>query len=202
MEAFPSMCSETRKEGVCIMMQKAFHDLRRSAKQGKDLRVLLIAAMFVALNLAIDQFSLQITPELKLSVGFVTGAMTGFLCGPSIAMLAGAITDVLAWMIRPVGPFFLGFTLTAALAGLIYGLVLYRCKFTFGRALLAKALINLICNIGLTTLWVSMLGGKAFFVLLPLRALKNLLLLPIEAFLLYLLGRGLETILTRGKIKL
>ncbi len=37
----------------------------------------------------------------------------------------------------------------------------------------------------MNTLWISMLYGKGFFVILPLRVLKNAIMLPIDSCILY-----------------
>ena len=69
--------------------------------------------------------------------------------------------------------------------GLIWGLWLYPRKITVWRAIGAKACINLFCNIGLNTLWLTITGGKAMSVLLVTRVPKNLILLPIEVVLTF-----------------
>ena len=84
-----------------------------------------------------------------------------------------------------MGMYFPGFTLTAVVAGLFWGLWLYPRRVSVWRAIGAKTCINLFCNIGLNTLWLMMTGGKAMSVLLALRVPKNLLILPVEIVLLY-----------------
>ena len=87
---------------------------------------------------------------------------------------------------QPVhGRVFPGYTLTAVVGGLIWGLWLYPRKITVWRAIGAKTCINLFCNICLNTLWLTVTGGKAMSVLLVTRVPKNLILLPIEIVLVY-----------------
>lgn len=166
-----------------------------SAGNLKKTRCIAAMAMLIAVYIAADQFSLQITPELRLGFSFIANALVGLLFGPVAAMLSGAATDVIVAVITPRGPYFPGYTLTAIVSGLLYGLVLYNKKVTYPRALLAKGLVNVIGNIVLNTIWISITGGKALFVLLPARVLKNLAMLPIEALLLYLLGGALSRFL-------
>ena len=87
--------------------------------------------------------------------------------------------------IRDRGGYFPGFTLTAITAGLIWGLWLYPRRVSVWRAIGAKTCINVFCNIGLNTLWLTLTGGKAMAALLAIRIPKNLILLPIEIVLLY-----------------
>ncbi len=50
---------------------------------------------------------------------------------------------------------------------------------------MAELLIKILVNCILNTLWISMLYGKGFFALLPLRVLKNAIMLPIDSAILY-----------------
>ena len=84
-----------------------------------------------------------------------------------------------------MGAYFPGYTLTAVVGGLIWGLWLYPRKITVWRAIGAKTCINLFCNICLNTLWLTVTGGKAMSVLLVTRVPKTLILLPIEIVLVY-----------------
>ena len=105
------------------------------------------------------------------------------LFGPVVGMMAGVCTDVLGYFAGnlTMGAYFPGYTLTAITAGLFWGLWLYPRKVSVWRAVGAKACINLFCNIGLNTLWLTITGGKAMGALLALRVPKNLIMLPIEA---------------------
>ena len=111
-------------------------------------------------------------------------------------MASGFCTDVLGYLVNQGGGFYFpGYTLTAVSGGLIWGLWLYRPqggiadesrKKRILRVVGAKASINLICNIGLNTLWLTVTGGKALSLLLPARVVKNVILLPFECILLFL----------------
>jgi len=70
-------------------------------------------------------------------------------------------------------------------AGLIYGTLLYRNPVTVKRIVAAEFLTKLLVNCLLNTLWISMLYGKGFFAILPLRVLKNAIMLPIDSCILY-----------------
>ena len=102
--------------------------------------------------------------------------------------------DLLKYIIKPSGQFFPGFTFDAILAGVLYGCMFYQKPFTLRRVLAAKFIVVLICNVFFNTLWISMLYGKAFMVLLPARVLKNLIMWPIDSVLLFSIGRYMERI--------
>jgi riboflavin transporter len=162
-------------------------------------RSLTLAAMLIALNVALSSVRVQITPELRLSLGFITQAASGMLLGPVCAMLTGAASDILSHICFPTGAYFPGYTLTAVVGGLIYGVFLFeRPRPNYLRALLVKGVMSLVCNIGLNTLWISLTGGQAMLALLPARLIKNLCLLPIEALLIYMTAAALTVALRRS----
>lgn len=171
----------------------------RSLGELKHVRCLAIAAIFIAINIALDQLGLtvRLSADLRISFGFLTNAAIGMLFGPVVGIMAGISTDVLGYFIggnAAMGAYFPGYTLTAAVGGLIWGLWLYPRKVTVWRVIGAKACINLVCNIGLNTFWLTLTSGDAMRVLLATRVPKNLLLLPIEVALLYFFMRQVERI--------
>lgn len=170
-------------------MSKKENIFVRSLHELKSTRCLALTALLIAINIALDLLGLTIKlpPNLRIGFGFLCNAAVGMLFGPVVGMMAGVCTDVLGYFAGnlTMGAYFPGYTLTAITAGLFWGLWLYPRKLTVWRALGAKACINLFCNIGLNTLWLTITGGKAMGALLALRVPKNLLMLPIETVLLY-----------------
>lgn len=95
--------------------------------------------------------------------------------------------DLIGAILFPFGSFFIGYTVTAGVAALIYGFLLYKKEedtftqkqFTI-RLILASILVTAIANIGLNTLWISITTGKAFMVLMSARIAKELIMVPIK----------------------
>ena len=100
--------------------------------------------------------------------------------------------DLVKFFMKPDGPFFFGFTFNAMLAAFIYGCFYYRRKLTIWRVLAAKFVVILIVNVLLNTLWLDMLYGKGFLAILPMRALKNLIMWPIDSVIFFTITRLLE----------
>lgn len=163
-----------------------------SVREFKKLRTIVLAAMFIALNLALDMVTIYITPDLRLGVGFVCSAMVGMLFGPAVAVVTAAAGDIIAYLMKPMGAYFPGFTISAVLGGVIYGLLFYRQEIKLWRCFLAKLLVSVLINIGLNTLWLSIMGGKGFIALLPARVLKNAVLWPIESLILYFVALAVK----------
>lgn len=171
--------------------------LRESAAEQKKPQTIVVTAMMIAMNIALSSMHVYLTPQMRVSFGFLTNAITGMLYGPVVAATAGAVGDVLSYLIRPDGAYFPGFTITAALGGLIYGFFLYRRPMNLPRAIAAKASISFLLNVLLNTFWMVVLYGKSFTALFPVRLTKNLMLLPIEVALLYVVGKAVQKITRR-----
>ena len=157
-----------------------------SARELRRVRSLTMAAMLLAIQVLLGFVaSIPIGSSIRISFGYLALASAGALLGPAVAPINGALADVIGFVLKPTGPYFPGFTITGLVSGLIYGLMLYRRDITLKRLLVTKLLIDVFCNLLLNTLWLNMLYGKAFFALLPGRALKNLLQYPVDVILLY-----------------
>ena len=118
--------------------------------------------------------------------------MVDFLFGPVVGGIFGGTLDLLKFLIKPDGQFFPGFTFDAMLGGVIYGSFLYRKPVKVWRVAAACFLVKLIVNCGFNTLWISMLYGKAFMVLLPARIMKNAVMWPIDTAIFVIILRAVE----------
>ena len=142
------------------------------------------AAVLAALHLILNQLTIPVSPYLQIGFDFLTMAVTGMLYGPWVAGMSGVITDLLGYMLRPNGPYFPGWTLSAFLIGMLYGLIFYNRPVTLRRVIVARLLMVVIFNFFLTPLWLSMLYGKAFVLMSSMRFIKNVIKFPIDVALL------------------
>ena len=141
-------------------------------------------ALFLALEIILTRFLSISTPILRLSFGFLPIAMLAIMYGPVWAGVAYALGDLIGAILFPIGPYFPGFTLTAGLSGLAFGLVLYKHPVTFKRSLIASMIVVLCFDLVLNTYWLNVLYGQAFLALLPTRFMKAVLAIPIETILI------------------
>lgn len=163
-----------------------------STQEFKSVRTIALCGLFAALAFILESFSVQVTNYIKIGFSGLPNELVDFLFGPVVGCLFAAAMDVFKWAVHPTGPWFFGYTLNAFLAGLIYGSFLYRKPIRIWRILAAKLLVAMLINVGLGTLWNSMLYGNAFLVILPPRLIKNLVMWPINSLVLYLVLRVLE----------
>ncbi|MEG0912950.1 MAG: folate family ECF transporter S component [Oscillospiraceae bacterium] len=174
-----------------------------SAGELKHTKTIATAALLIAVNITLDVLNIrvQISPDVRIGFGFLCNAAIGMLFGPAVAMLAGAATDVMGYLVNTGGgAYFPGYTLTAIVAGVFWGFWLYKKPVKLWRTAAAKACINIFCNIGLNTIWTAILLGNSIMVILPVRIAKNLILLPFEVVLLFTILSFVQKI--NGKIKI
>lgn len=153
---------------------------------------LTIFALLLALKIILSCITGISFGIIKISFAFIASALTGYLFGPYLAALAGGLTDIIGFFLFPSGMYFPGYTLTSVVTGLIYGFMLHHKKITFKRIFVTTIIQALICSLFLNTLWTSILLGKAFFAILPARLLKNLIIIPIESIMLYIILKYLR----------
>lgn len=141
---------------------------------------LVIMAFLIALEIVLTRFCSVNTPVLRIGFGFLPVSVMGIMFGPVWAAAGYAVGDILGMLIFPTGAFFPGFTVTAALTGLTFGIFLHGREITPKRVLPASCIILLGLNLFLDTFWLSILMGDGFIALLPTRIFKCLLMLPIH----------------------
>lgn len=166
-----------------------------SARMLKRTQTLTTVGILLAIQMLLSSYGMfQLTQSVKISLAHLALAPTAIFFGPVVAGIQGALSDFLGYLLRPDGPYFPGFTLTAALLGVIYGLLLFNTKRSLWQIILARILVALFVNIGLNTVFLAMLYGPAQWAALPLRILKNALQLPIDCLLLAAVCRAVTRI--------
>ncbi|WOC31305.1 MULTISPECIES: folate family ECF transporter S component [Caproicibacterium] len=168
--------------------------LRDSSAELKRLPSLVTAALLLALGLVLSGLGVYVTPTLRITFAFLANAVNALLFGPAVAMLTSGLGDILGYFLHPTGPYFPPYTLTAMLSGFLYGSFLYHRPIKLGRVIAAKASVTFLSNILLNTLWSSLLYGKSFLALFPLRFVKNIALLPVEIAMLFFFAKTAKKI--------
>lgn len=168
-------------------MQKIKQIYSDSFKELKITQNLVLCGLMAALAIALNYTtSIMITPNIRIGFSGLPNRVVEYLFGPGIGAVFGGVLDILKYILKPDGgAFFPGYTLSAVCGGIIYGSVLYKKPVRIWRILIAEFLVKLFVNCGLNTLWLTMTGGSAFMALLPLRALKNAIMLPVDTAILF-----------------
>ena len=171
----------------------------------KSVNPMMIRSMVLAgLLAALDIVFTRMLPTVYLPPGtflvrvgpqFLVFALAGWMLGPGWAMGMAMTSDLLGVLINATGTgqFFPGFTLTAGVSALGYGLILHRRSVTLWRAGAAAAAHMALVALPLTSLWNQTLGwypsfGSSFRLAAPWRAG---LVIP-YALLIFALQKALE----------
>lgn len=150
---------------------------------------LIITAIMIAMVVILTRFVGITTPLIRISFGYLPIVIVAIHYGPVWAGIAYTIADLIGSFLFPSGTFFPGFTLSACLTGVIYGLILYRHEVNLKNTLIAVALVELGINLLLNTFWLTIMLGKGYMALLPARLIKDLICIPIDTVLILALSK-------------
>ena len=148
------------------------------------------------------------TPILKISFAFVPTMLCATYLGWKWSVLINILGDLVGALLFPTGPYFVGYTVTTAIAGLIYGILLYKStpiaipeqKFIF-KTIAAVVLVTLIVKMGLNTLkevgdlaQLLITMGKAFLPLFCMRLLKQIIMVPVHIVIFLFIEKALQEV--------
>ena len=91
-----------------------------------SVRTITVGAMLVAIGVVLSMVRIPLSTLTEVTLTGIPIAVGGFLFGPVMGFIIGAMIDVTGFIVAPKGPFFPGFTISTGLIGMIYGLFLYR----------------------------------------------------------------------------
>ena len=161
---------------------------------------IILSALMLTLSIVLSRFLSIKTPILTINFNFVPIILVAFLLGPKYTAIIAGLSDFIGAILFPFGEYFVGFTISSVLIGLIFGLALYKKqgelskKQLIFRLILASVIETIFVKMILNTLWLVIMYNKAFFVLFGTRAIKELIMLPIQVVTMFFLIQGLKPI--------
>ncbi len=155
--------------------------------------VLALMGLFVALAVVLTRLVRPIElPFLRVSFGFLATSFCSIILGPFLGAVNAAVGDIAGYFLFPSGSaFFPGFTISAFLSGILYGVFLYKKPVTLLRVALAVLSVSIAADLVLNTIWLSILYDKAWTAFFALRAIKTAIFYPIQVAAIYLLWKYL-----------
>lgn len=135
--------------------------MKRNSKD--SLFTLTCLALLTAMQIILARYLvIPVSESLRFSMSFIPVVIAARRFGIVGGMVVYGIGDFLGAIIFPSGgAFFPGFTLTAVVAGLIYGLFLGK-KSGVVRIAFSVILSQLICTLLMNSYWLSTLMGSEF----------------------------------------
>ena len=114
--------------------------------------------MLTAVQVVLSRFLSIQTPVCKIGLGFIPVMFAGALYGAPGGALVGALSDIVGAILFPSGAYFPGYTLTATLAGAVYGLFFYK-KHGIARIFAAYAVTTVLNTLLLNTFFIALQNG-------------------------------------------
>jgi ECF transporter S component (folate family) len=141
--------------------------------------------------------------EFQMTFGFLPIAIAAYYYGPIGAVIVSVLGDVIGTFINPQGPFFIGFTISAALTGIIFGFFLYK-KPTILKIVIAVAVNQLLVTLLLNSYFLSVLYSKRTFIVhLVKRLLQSSIMFPLQIatiiFMAKVVFKKLEPVIKKTK---
>lgn len=160
--------------------------MQNYSQRGLLTQKIAYAAILISLNIVLTRFLSIQTQFLRISFSFLPMAILSILVNPLLCGLSSAISDILGFLIFPTGPYFPGFTLSAFLYGLIYGLFFYKKKITLLKIIISNIIVVVLVDLCLNTIWLVILYNMNLEVILVARVIKSAITLPVQIVIIYL----------------
>ena len=145
--------------------------LNNQHKNQLNIRTMAILAMFTAISIVLTRFLVfQPMPSVRLELGNVPIMLAGFMFGPLAGMLVGAAADFVGAIIRGQGfdiplmlvPMFMG-----CMAGLLRNYIVKNPNYI--KIVGFTLTVNIIGKMLWTTYWLSIIIGRPFMEMFPIR---------------------------------
>ena len=183
---------------------------RDAAAEMKDIKMLVVTALMIALRIALKPFAIYIGPQMAIQTATLATALGAMIFGPVVAIPAAIVSDTIGFMLFPTGDYFLPFMLTEIASTMIYALCLYRAKPSATRVIIARFMICFLVNVVLQQLifaWQYTYMGNPdkakdsiMGIMATSRIFKNLFFFPIESVVITLFLRVLVPVTARANL--
>lgn len=155
-----------------------------AASEFRKIRSLVFAGLTIALGTVLNNITIPVGENLHISFAFLAVAFGSMIFGPVVGLSVGFAYDLAGFVLAPSAVFFPGYTLSSMLEFFLYGIFLYRSRFSVLRIAAVKALVNFGIHVGLGSLWSQILFGKGYYYFFFKSLVKNTVMLPIEIAML------------------
>ena len=162
-------------------------------KKDTNVQRLAVLGVLVAMEIILSRFLSINTWSTKIGFGFIPVAAAAILLGPAGGAVCGGLADFLGAILFPIGPYFPGFTLTAALTGLIFGLLFHKEQ-TPVRVVLAVLINQFILGLLVNSYFISVLYGADLRGLLATRIVQSCILTVVQVAGILVLSTVLKRI--------
>ena len=142
-------------------------------------KMLATLGILLAMDIVLTRFLSINAWNIRVGFGFVPVVISGMLFGPLPTLVVAALADFLGAILFPTGPYFPGFTLTAALTGLTFGFFLHKNP-GVRNSVFAVLLVQFVLGLLLNTYWIHLLYHSPFVPLLATRVVQSAFLSVVQ----------------------
>ena len=167
--------------------------------ENKKLKTFITLALLIALQVILSRVLSIALWNVKIGFSFLPVALAGMLYGPFGGIVVGACSDFIGATLLPIGPYFPGYTVTAAVTGLLYGLFFSKSTSPL-QITLCVVVKQIISSLLLNTFWIALTSGTSFWALLPTRVFSAVVVGAAEIILLPLVAKYLQTFRQAARI--
>ncbi len=152
----------------------------------KRTRSMAITGLLIALSVLLTRFaSFRVAvggiEGIRVGIGELPNIIAGMFLGPLYGLIAGAVSDILGFVLSPIGGYMPHFTLTAALFGAIPGFVFgilnknrKPSQVSIIHLALSIAFAVIIVSWGITPYFLNKLFGMDYRVIMPVRIIEGI----------------------------
>ena len=155
-----------------------------------SVRDITLMAMLIAIEIVLSRFCSIQAWNVKIGFAFIAPVTAAILMGPAQAAVVAGVADVLGTLMFPIGPYFPGFTLTAFLTGVTYGLFLHK-KQSVPCIAGAVAVSQLVLSLLVNSLWISILYSTPYTAFLATRMIQCAVLIPTEFIVIGMITKSI-----------
>ena len=155
----------------------------------KQLIKIVLTAVLIAMNVVLERvFAFQIESN-HISLSIITLGFAAVYLGVPYTVTVAVFGDIIGGIIAPTGPYFLGFTISNAIMGVVIGIFLSK-KANLANITVAVVINKVLCTLILNSIFVSVLykgGFDAYPAYMVTRIPQAVVMTIVEIVLLTLL---------------
>lgn len=174
---------------------------KQSLNELKSIKNLSLIAVFMSIWIILVLMVVEVSSFISISFEFIAVCLTGAMFGPFVGAIFGFFGDILAYMVHPVGAFYIFYAISVMVDGLIYGLILYKNKYGVKRVVISQITRDVITNLFLNTIFIHMQnGGNLLHIFLFMRLPKNIVKIPVNCIIMVLVTKIVEKRIKKSNI--
>ena len=156
-----------------------------------SVRNIVLMGLLIALNIVVAKFLSFGIWSVRISFTFVIVFFMSYWFGPLLGAIGAACADIIGTLVfGGLGGYFAGFTISAFVGAFVYGLLFYKKDITVARIIIAVLVNVFLVDAVMNTYWLTLLYHANFWAIFPMRFVKELLMIPVQIILLYVVGKN------------